>query len=147
MVLTDNPKLASRMKHLRSHATQSTRPFKEDEGWKKRYYHDELGYNYRMTNLQAAVGCAQLDRLENILARKQEICELYTKEIFRPIAKREISGGVKTWRLRRRGVNAGRWLYSLVADNQALRDGLIHHLYGKSIESRPFCLPRGREFK
>lgn len=141
MVLTDDPGLALKMKHLRSHATFTTQPFKEDNGWKKSWRHDELGYNYRMTNLQAAVGCAQLDKLEDILIRKQEICELYTKEIFRPIARNEISGGVETWRLRRRGVEAGRWLYSLVTDTQALRDGLIHYLYENRIESRPFFEP------
>lgn len=132
--LTDNEKIAYELKHLKNHATISNDETRE-------YFHNDLGYNYRMSNLQAAVGCAQLDRLDSILGRKQEICELYTSTIFRPIASGEFPEIVKTWKLKGRGVKAGRWLYSLVLDTWELREGLIKFLAENGIESRPFFGP------
>jgi perosamine synthetase len=43
----------------------------------KRYWHDVVGYNYRMTNIQAAIGCAQIERIETILDERKEIEEQY----------------------------------------------------------------------
>lgn len=132
MVLCEDAALWTELNHIKNHSTV----------FGKGYSHDKMGYNYRMSNLHAAVGCAQMGRLEGILERKEEICNLYTSTIFRPIAKGEIrSGWVETWKLRGRGVKAGRWLYSLVLGTEKLRDGLIDHLKEKDIESRPFFTP------
>ncbi len=133
MVLSDEEEIQAKLKHLRSHATVI------DTG----YYHDELGYNYRMSNLNAAVGCAQMTRLDSILKRKQEICELYTKTIFREFysSGSALTHGVETHRLRGRQVKSGYWLYSLVADSKELRDGLMLHLLDNGIDSRPFFTP------
>lgn len=132
MVLCDDGALWTELHHMKNHSTMF------GEG----YSHDKMGYNYRMSNLQAAVGCAQLGRLDEILKRKEEICGLYTKEIFRPIAAGLISSGwVETWRLRRRGISAGRWLYSLVFKNEYFRNSLMRHLKNEEIDTRPFFSP------
>jgi len=66
---THDPEYAARLRFLKDHAMRPER----------RYYHEEAGYNYRITNLQAALGCAQLERFEQILARKQALLSLYRR--------------------------------------------------------------------
>ena len=68
MVLTDDGFLAERCKSLRNLCFQTQR----------RFVHDEIGWNYRMTNLQAALGVAQLEQIEKFILRKREIGKLYT---------------------------------------------------------------------
>ena len=72
MVLTDNPAFNKEMRILRDHGM---RP-------EKRYWHDRIGYNYRLTNLQAALGCAQLDMRENIIKGKKRIYQEYKNRLF-----------------------------------------------------------------
>ena len=67
MITTDDPALAQRAKHL---TTQARLPGAE-------YRHDEIGYNYRLTNLAAALGVAQLEQLPGFLARKRAIADRY----------------------------------------------------------------------
>ena len=67
MVVTNDPKLAERAAFLRDHAMDPRR----------RYYHPEIGFNYRMTNIQAAIGCAQLEQADAILARRKVIAGAY----------------------------------------------------------------------
>ncbi|MDH5691815.1 MAG: DegT/DnrJ/EryC1/StrS family aminotransferase [Gammaproteobacteria bacterium] len=67
MVLVDNDSLSERCKSLRNLCFKAN----------PRFVHDELGWNFRMTNLQAAVGVAQLERLDETVARKREIGDLY----------------------------------------------------------------------
>ncbi|WP_432821124.1 DegT/DnrJ/EryC1/StrS family aminotransferase [Trichloromonas sp.] len=73
MVLTDDDALAERCRSLRNLCFQA----------KKRFVHEELGYNFRMTNLQAALGVAQLERLEEFVARKRRMGQYYTKRLSR----------------------------------------------------------------
>ena len=68
MVLTDDPALADRLRSLRNLCFQ-----------KRRFFHEGLGWNFRMSNLQAAVGVAQLERLDEFLARKRQLGRLYTE--------------------------------------------------------------------
>jgi perosamine synthetase len=67
MVLTDDPELAERCRSLRNLCFKPPR----------RFVHDELGFNYRMTNLQASLGLAQLERLDEFVQRKRKIGNLY----------------------------------------------------------------------
>ncbi len=67
MVVTSDSRLAERLRFLKDHAMDPTR----------RYWHPEVGYNYRMTNLQAAMGCAQLERFDELCARRQRVLDLY----------------------------------------------------------------------
>lgn len=69
MVVTNDEKLAERCKMIRNLFFQNG----------KRYVHEELGYNFRMTNLQAAVGCAQLERLHQTIEKKRHIGKLYNE--------------------------------------------------------------------
>ncbi len=67
MVVTNDPALAHRIRHLSTQAKSSS----------TEYIHDEVGYNYRLTNIQAAIGCAQLERCPHFLVRKKEIYDTY----------------------------------------------------------------------
>ena len=69
MCLTSDPKLAMRMRVLRDHGMRPER----------RYWHEEAGFNFRMTNPQAAIGCAQLDRFQELLGRRAAVHDLYVK--------------------------------------------------------------------
>ena len=69
-ILTNDVGLADRAKHLTTTAKVSHR-------WD--YVHDEVGYNFRMPNLNAALGCAQLENLPNLLASKRSLTSLYSK--------------------------------------------------------------------
>ena len=67
-ILTDNAELAKHAKHLTTTA-------KVPHRWE--YVHDEIGYNYRMPNLNAALGCAQLEQLQGLLDAKRRLFERY----------------------------------------------------------------------
>ena len=71
-IITNNKKMAKRLKHLSVHAKKSG----SDD-----HIHDEIGFNYRMTNLSAAVGCAQMENLKKILKAKRKNYETY-KNLF-----------------------------------------------------------------
>ncbi|RPI35588.1 MAG: aminotransferase class I/II-fold pyridoxal phosphate-dependent enzyme, partial [Nitrospiraceae bacterium] len=73
MVLTDDGRLAERCRSLRNLCFQPG----------KRFVHEELGYNFRMTNLQAALGLAQLERLEEFVARKRRMGKSYNEMLMR----------------------------------------------------------------
>ena len=66
-ITTNDPKLNKRLRFLRDHAMDPTR----------RYWHPEVGFNYRLTNLQAAVGVAQLERYDEITAKRQQVLAHY----------------------------------------------------------------------
>jgi len=60
VLTTNDDSIASKARHLRDHAMSKQR----------RYWHDELGFNYRMTNLQAALGVAQMERIKEFIEKK-----------------------------------------------------------------------------
>lgn len=71
MCITSDPNLAEKMRILRDHGMSKT----------KRYWHDFVGFNYRMTNLQAAIGLAQLERIDYILEEKEKLENLYREKL------------------------------------------------------------------
>ncbi|RPI35989.1 MAG: aminotransferase DegT, partial [Nitrospiraceae bacterium] len=73
MLLTDDERLAERCRSLRNLCFQP----------KKRFVHEELGYNFRMTNLQAALGLAQLERLDEFVDRKRRMGKRYNEMLMR----------------------------------------------------------------
>jgi perosamine synthetase len=125
MLTTDDADLAARCRKLRDHAMPPA----------QRYWHDEVGFNYRMTNLQAAIGVAQLERIDAFLARKRQIAEWYSEEL------RGVAG--ITLPLERDGTRNVYWMYSILVDEPyALRrDELMQDLRGRGIDSRPFFHP------
>ncbi|NLA76385.1 MAG: LegC family aminotransferase [Clostridiales bacterium] len=120
MILSNNADYLRHAKHLTTQA-------KSDELY---YTHDEIGFNYRMTNLQAALGLAQLEQLEDFIAVKNANYETY---------KRELSGckGIQLLSVRD-DIRSNRWFYALYFDGCKLnRDEMIKHLSGNKIQSRP----------
>jgi dTDP-4-amino-4,6-dideoxygalactose transaminase len=126
MIVTDDPALARRAKHL---TTQARLPGRA-------YRHDEVGYNYRLTNLAAALGVAQLEQLPAFLARKREIAATYDA------ALRGMSGLAPPPRAP--WANASMWLYSALEgsrDRGQARDALLDRLDRAGIEARPLWSP------
>ncbi len=126
MVLTDDPYLAERSGSLRNLC------FKPG----KRFVHDELGYNFRMSNLQAAVGLAQYERLGDFVERKQAMGRYYTEglkhleAIELPLPSTCYSDNIY-------------WVYGIVVkDSCSLEaEGMMRELAGLGIGTRPFFYP------
>ncbi|NTV13186.1 MAG: DegT/DnrJ/EryC1/StrS family aminotransferase [Desulfobulbaceae bacterium] len=125
MVVSNDDHLAGRCRSLRN---LCLRP-------EERFRHEELGWNYRMTNLQAALGCAQLEKLADHLARKGEIARLYDQllaglPIQRPLPFAATSANCY-------------WVYGLLLDDTVPLDGpaVMARLAAKGVASRPFFWP------
>ena len=94
----------------------------------RRYWHVALGFNYRMTNIAAAIGLGQIERLDAILARKRVIADLYrTRLANRPL----------TFQDRRPEVQGSDWLVSLLLPRGVDRDAVMERLAEARIETRP----------
>lgn len=121
MIVSDNERLLKRAKHLTTQA-------KSDELY---YTHDEIGYNYRMTNIQAALGLAQLEQLEDFIEIKKDNYDFYKNKI------KEIPG------LRildfKDSIRPNYWFYALYVEPEYSlnRDQIIKYLASKKIQSRP----------
>lgn len=126
MVLTDNDLLAERCRSLRNLCFQA----------KKRFVHEELGYNFRMTNLQAALGVAQLERLDEFVARKRRMGERYTK-LFVRVA------GLQLMPQRTDYAENIYWVYGMVLKDNVPFDAeeAMRRLGQKGIGTRPFFWP------
>jgi len=124
MLTTNDHEFYQRAKRLRDHAMSPTR----------RYFHEERGFNYRITNLQAALGVAQLERIEEFLARRAEIMGWYHSEIF-------ITDGIRLNR-EKSGAKSAFWMVCLEVDwlDEPRRDVLMRKLGERGIDTRPyFC--------
>jgi perosamine synthetase len=121
-ILTNDRELARRAKHLTTTA-------KIPHRWE--YRHDELGYNYRMPNLNAALGCAQLERLPALLAAKRRLHERYL------LAFKGVSGA--TIVREPEGCTSNFWLQALLLDNDCEheRDGLLAATNDAGVMTRP----------
>jgi len=98
----------------------------------REYWHDIIGYNFRMTNICAAIGLAQLEQTEQILARKRQIADWYREELAGlPVAMHGESSDVRH----------SYWMCSILVNNAALRDPVRNHLAEKGIETRPLFYP------
>jgi dTDP-4-amino-4,6-dideoxygalactose transaminase len=124
MLVTDDEALAVRAKHL---TTQAKVP---DTG----YLHDEVGYNYRLTNVAAALGIAQLERLPTFVSTKRRIAERYDAAF---------AGSALELPPRRPGLDSTYWLYSvLTAPGQpGGRDALLAHLDSAGVGARALWRP------
>lgn len=125
MLTTNDSALADRLRMLRDHAMPPER----------RYWHDEIGFNYRMTNLQAAVGVAQMTRIDEFIARKRRIAQLYLEGLA------DIPG--VTLPVEREGFTNVYWMVSVLIDAPfpLSRDQVIPALRSRGIDSRPFFHP------
>ncbi|MCK4352514.1 DegT/DnrJ/EryC1/StrS family aminotransferase [candidate division WOR-3 bacterium] len=125
MLITDNKKIADRARLLYQHAMDP----------QKRYWHLELGYNYQFTNLQAALGVAQLEQIDYFIKRKREIAELYTS-LFKDIP------GITTPK-EKHWAKSVFWIYSILIEPEfgITRDKLAIKLKEHGIETRPVFYP------
>ena len=126
MVVTKNRNLYEKMVVLRDHGMSKT----------KRYWHEVAGFNYRMTNLQAAVGLAQLEQIDSFLDKRREIAEHYGAHL-KGVAGLTLPPE-KSW------AKNIYWLYSILIDETEVgisRDELIKGLECEGIETRPFFCP------
>lgn len=121
MLVTDDPAIAARAKHLTTQAKVA------DIG----YLHDEVGYNYRLTNVAAALGIAQLERLDGFVRRKREVAARYD-EAF---ADTDL-----TLPPRPADTEPTFWLYSVLAP-AGRRDELLAGLRSHDIDARPLWRP------
>jgi perosamine synthetase len=123
-VLTDDSALADRARLLRDHAMDPHR----------RYWHGEIGFNYRITNMQAALGVAQLERLDEFLARKREIAAAYRsglQDLPGVSMQEEADWASSAW-----------WMTTLRIDGAGLgRDELATRLRVAGVDSRPAFVP------
>ena len=120
-VVSNHPDWAEHAKHLSTQAKTDLLQF----------LHDEVGYNYRMTNVQACLGIAQLERLEGFIAHKKALYDHYVEKL----------DGVKGLRIlpfREDCTRSNHWFFSLYVKDFALdRDEVIEKLQAQGIQTRP----------
>ncbi|HSW69966.1 MAG TPA: DegT/DnrJ/EryC1/StrS aminotransferase family protein [Gammaproteobacteria bacterium] len=96
------------------------------------YWHDQVGYNYRMTNICAAIGLAQLEKVDEVLAKKRQLAEWYRENLKNlPLATHEEIGDV----------HHSFWMCSILLNEAKERDLLRNHLNSTGIETRPLFYP------
>lgn len=125
MVVTDDEELAARARQLRGQGQDPQR----------RYWFPVLGYNYRMTNVAAAIGLAQLECAEWHLARRREIAGWYREEL-EGVPGLELSPQ-EPW------ASSAYWIFCVVLDEERFgqRDAVMRALEADGIETRPFFPP------
>jgi len=123
VILTDDEQLAKHAKHL-----TTTAKARADE-----YYHDEVGYNYRLVNVLAAIGVGQMELLPAFIKRKKECVAFYMKELT----------GVADIRFQQElpDVETNGWLFTIQTDKQ---QKLLDHLNRNKILSRRFWMPMNK---
>jgi len=122
MCLTDDERLSEKMKILRDHGMNPNR----------KYWHDVIGFNYRMTNLQAALGVAQLQKIDHLIDNKRKIARLYAnflKDLPSVTPAPEMPWAKNVY-----------WLYSVLVE-KPFRNELINLLEKQGVEVRPFFFP------
>ena len=117
-VASNNDALAARMRKVKGQGQSLTR----------RYWHDELGFNYRMTNIAAAVGVAQMERLSQIVKRKQNIARLY---------RSHLAGLPFDFQSPSDDVTSNEWLVSLLLPEGSDRDGIMADMAASGVDTRP----------
>lgn len=123
MITCRSRRLGKRLRFLRDHSMDP----------KRRYYHPEIGFNYRLTGIQAALGIAQMRRIEEILLAKRGIAEWY----------REFLGeerGLKFQR-ERAGAKSSQWMVSVLLPKGVKRTRIERRLRERGIDTRPFFHP------
>jgi perosamine synthetase len=122
MVVTNDDAFAKRAKHLSTTA--------KTDGL--RFAHDEVGYNFRLVNVLAALGCSQMKKISARLARKQAIAELYRNHISTDAALRLYSEGTG---------RSNNWLVNIVFPSEVQRELALKALLEHDIQARPLWTP------
>jgi perosamine synthetase len=122
MVVTDDDAFAARLRMVKGQGQSLTR----------RYWHEELGFNYRMTNICAAIGLAQTERLPQILAAKQRLARFY---------KETLAALPVTFQAPIDGVESSDWLVSLLLPPGTDRERVMSEMQARGVETRPVFFP------
>lgn len=123
MVLSNNEELDKKMRIYRDHGMSR----------EKRYVHVVAGFNYRMTNMQAAIGVAQLKHLDEVLLKRREQEGRY-KKLFSENTK-------ITWRPKEQWCDTVHWMSTITLDHEDLRDPLLQYMQSKNIDCRQMIYP------
>lgn len=121
MVLTDNSDYAEIAMTVKNQGNSKSR----------RYFHDVLGYNFRMTNIQAAIGLAQVEQADRILSRKAKIFSIYRHRL----------SVYFTFQEQNEYINSSFWMVGFLCENGAESAELEKYLRIKGIDTRPFFIP------
>lgn len=123
MILTNSDKLAEKLQSYRNLCFQS----------RQRFLHEEIGHNFRFTNIQAALGLAQLERIEKFVERKREMARMYDEGLASLPVQLPVE---KPW------AKNVYWMYGLIIDEKTglTAKDLAVRLNEKGIETRPFFL-------
>lgn len=124
MVVFKDPRIAEKAKIIRAHGMSPN----------KKYWHEVVGHNFRLTNLQAAIGVAQLERFSKIIKKKLIIAKLYSKKLsnFRFINKIPFQ---------KKNIIHSNWLYTIILDKKVNRDKIILMMRENGIDCRPVFHP------
>ncbi len=123
LITLDDARHAARLRFLRDHAMDP----------KKRYYHPELGFNYRLTGLQAALGRAQMKRIDGLIERKRRNGAAY-REVLAGIGGLEFQASLP-------GSASSEWMVSVLLPPEVDREDVAARLGAKGIDTRPFFHP------
>ena len=125
MVCTNNSDLAKKIKLYKEQGFVKNA--------KEYYTHSVVGYNYRMSNIAAAIGFAQLESVNEILKKKRAIGKNYIEQLnsIPEISFQKVAPEVES----------SYWLFNIVCKNKAERNNLAVSLNKKGIDSRPLFLP------
>lgn len=126
MFATDDDRLAHTVRALNAHGRVP--------GQSKQFWADMIGYKYKMSNIQAALGCAQLSRVEELIARRREIMQAYKARLAdRPLALN----------IEPEGTLNGYWMPTVVANRDLAfdRDALLEDMRAHNIDARVFFWP------
>jgi perosamine synthetase len=125
-VVTDSDALATRLRHLRGQGMDPAR----------RYFHSAIGFNYRLTDLQAAIGVGQLEALDALLIARRLVCETY---------RRALAPSALGWGLELLPASAAPWLFTIILPTRFDRAGVMRELEEvHRIETRPTFVPLHR---
>lgn len=122
MVVTNDQTLIDRVIHFKGQGLANHR----------QYWHDVVGYNYRMTNICAAIGLAQLEQADQFIGRKREIANLY-RNLLSDLPVEFQDEAPETFHTY--------WMFSILVSNAKIRDDLRDYLMKKGIETRPLFYP------
>jgi perosamine synthetase len=139
MITTGDAELAARMRRLRQHAMSVSDLARHSANQVVTEKFDEVGYNYRMTDLQAAVGLVQLQRLDGMLARRRELAENYTRRLSKfdwAITPTQPAGTRHNYQS---------YTVRLKSNAPMNRDRMMQHLLDLGIATRRGVMPTHRE--
>lgn len=122
MVVAKDEDVARRAFHLKNQGVSQTRE----------YWHDILAYNYRMTNICAAIGLAQLERAPEILAKKRQVAQWYSEGL---------EGLPLKLHQEQEGTTHSYWMCSILVESEEVRAKLRDHLKAAGVETRPVFHP------